>query len=350
MHPLRTTLRTLAVATLITGAWATFAQAQQGAGHAHAHGAADSQAQAPNTPTAHGAGMMMASHANDEASFLAHMIPHHQEAVNSARALLAVTERPELRALADAIIASQTAEIEAMEAWLAAWHPDAPRDMAYQPMMRDLGPNADAAAVEQAFLEDMIMHHMMAVRDARMLVMQGRVENDEVGALAQSIIDEQLTEIDLMRGWLAEWFGITTPMGAMHGDAAAPMGAMDHAGMGHGAAHDAHGGMGMQMQHGGMGMMHGGMGMMHGGMGTQMQHGGMGMMQGGHQHHGADGLVDAAAAAQLAQAFLDGRGTGTVTTVAEPVITYEVQFTDASGGGVLIVDARTGAVRLATER
>ena len=55
-------------------------------------------------------------------------------------------------------------------------------------------------------------------------------------------------------------------------------------------------------------------------------------------------------AARLAQAFLDGQGDGAVTGVEEPLLTFEVRFDDAQGDGVLIVDARTGTVRLATER
>ena len=303
MNTFVTTLRALTLGALLMLWSAAVAQGgQHGAGHGHGHEADAEQDTSTGMGMAAGGPMgsgMMAPHAVDEAGFLAHMIPHHQEAVDSARALLEVTERPELRALGDAIIASQTAEIEAMEGWLDAWHPDAPRDVAYVPMMRDLGPDAPAEEVERAFLEDMIMHHMMAVRDARMLLMRGLAEHDEVAALARSIVSEQMAEIDQMRAWLADWFGVTVPMGMMHGG----------------------------MQHGGM--QHGGM-MMHDGVGA--------------------GLIDEAGAARLAQAFLDGRGDGVVTGVEAPVITYEVRFDDGQGGGTLIVDARDGTVRLATER
>jgi len=356
MHTMTTTIRTLALGALLALGATSIAQGQHGAGHGHG---------APNTQDgangmgmgpggAMGPGMPMASQTTDEAGFLTHMIPHHQEAVDTARALLEVTERPELRAFLEGIIASQTAEIEAMESWLEAYHPEAPRDIAYEPMMRDLGPNASVEALERAFLEDMLMHHMMAVRDARMLLMQGVVEHEEVATLARSIVTEQMTEIDQMGTWLADWFGVTMPMGRMMDGTGVGTGGDP---MGQGMMQGDSGMMGGMMQ-GGMGMMQGGMGMMGGAMGSGMMgsgmaHGATGMgMHGAHGRQGAAFAVPVGVeeAARLAQAFLDGRGTGAVTRLQEPVITYEVRFDDAEGGGVLIVDARTGAVRLATER
>jgi uncharacterized protein (DUF305 family) len=147
-----------------------------------------------------------------EASFLAHMIPHHQEAIDSARQLLNVTERPELIDLARGIIETQSDEIEAMAAWLDAWHPEVEREVAYEPMMRDLR-GAAASEIERAFLEDMIVHHMVAVREARMLLARGYAEHEEVAELARTIIATQTSEMRQMASWLSEWFGVRGPMG-----------------------------------------------------------------------------------------------------------------------------------------
>lgn len=155
---------------------------------------------------------MMRIQTTSEASFLVHMIPHHQEAIDSARQLLNATERPELIGLARDIIATQSAEIESMASWLDAWHPDADREVAYEPMMRDLS-GAPASEIERAFLEDMIFHHMMAVREARMLLARGYAEHEEVAELARTIIATQTSEMRRMHAWLAEWFGVRGPMG-----------------------------------------------------------------------------------------------------------------------------------------
>ena len=54
--------------------------------------------------------------------FVTMMIPHHQGAVDMAKALLLRTSDPELRNLAQGIIAEQQNEIQLMQAWLAR-HP-----------------------------------------------------------------------------------------------------------------------------------------------------------------------------------------------------------------------------------
>ena len=54
-------------------------------------------------------------------AFLEEMIVHHEGAVAMARQVLSVSERPELRSLAEAIIEAQEGEIAQMQAWQAAW-------------------------------------------------------------------------------------------------------------------------------------------------------------------------------------------------------------------------------------
>lgn len=53
--------------------------------------------------------------------FLDAMIPHHEGAVTMAKDLSQKTQRPELQTLAQAILASQQAEIDQMKAWRKTW-------------------------------------------------------------------------------------------------------------------------------------------------------------------------------------------------------------------------------------
>jgi uncharacterized protein (DUF305 family) len=57
-----------------------------------------------------------------EAVFMAMMIPHHEGAIEMANLALDRAAHDELKALARAIIASQSAEIEQMNRWLAEWY------------------------------------------------------------------------------------------------------------------------------------------------------------------------------------------------------------------------------------
>lgn len=60
---------------------------------------------------------------------------------------------------------------------------------------------------EQAFLEEMIVHHEGAVAMAEGLITQTR--RPELIALAREIITAQVKEIQQMKDWHTQWFGNT---------------------------------------------------------------------------------------------------------------------------------------------
>lgn len=59
--------------------------------------------------------------ADFDRAFIDEMIPHHQMAIMMANMLLASTSRPEMKKLAEDIVAVQTKEVDDMRAWAKAW-------------------------------------------------------------------------------------------------------------------------------------------------------------------------------------------------------------------------------------
>ena len=139
-----------------------------------------------------------------EFEYLAEMVAHHEDAVLAA-AELQRSNRPQLRAFGASIVETQSAQIDLMNEWLARWYPGRTTDVDYEPMMRDLS-GLSGDELDEAFLRDMIAHHMVAVMMSQHLLVGGFAEHRRVNGLAESIRDEQHVEIFQMRRWLAEWF------------------------------------------------------------------------------------------------------------------------------------------------
>ena len=63
----------------------------------------------------------------------------------------------------------------------------------------------EGEAFEVGFMSMMIAHHQSATEMARWILES--TENPEITQAAQTIIDEQETEIEQMTAWLREWYG-----------------------------------------------------------------------------------------------------------------------------------------------
>jgi uncharacterized protein (DUF305 family) len=138
---------------------------------------------------------------NTERDFLEHMIPHHMEAVDTATIVQEKggNLRP-IRDLVESIKVSQTAEIELMKGWYLSWYGTPYQDTGvYTPMMRSLG-DLSGTELDRVFLEDMIVHHEMAVSVSKKVL--ELKTNPETAALATKIIAAQEKEIYLMKDLL----------------------------------------------------------------------------------------------------------------------------------------------------
>jgi uncharacterized protein (DUF305 family) len=153
-----------------------------------------------------------------EVGFARDMMIHHAQAVDMAVLLRDRTEDPEMKQLALDILLTQQAQIGQMQGWLMAWErPIARVGPAMEWMgMPTTGPMPGMASPEQLnqlrelegeaadelFLHLMIPHHVSGV-DMGEAALE-LATRPEVRALAQSIVDAQVSEIAYMETLLQQ--------------------------------------------------------------------------------------------------------------------------------------------------
>ena len=141
-----------------------------------------------------------------EIKFLKGMIDHHAMAVHMARACSTRADHPELKQLCEQIKTAQQEEIAQMQSWLHSWywithHPHMmPGDMSQMARMESM----TGSTFEIAFLEMMIKHHSMAVRDAGQCAR--RASHPDLKRFCHDIHKAQEAEIAQMKGWLCQWY------------------------------------------------------------------------------------------------------------------------------------------------
>ncbi|MET7339005.1 DUF305 domain-containing protein [Nonomuraea sp. NPDC005650] len=142
----------------------------------------------------------------DEGGYLAHMVAHDQEAVAAARQLQR-SDRPQMRALGASIVETQQADIATMRAWLDRWYPGlSGAAIGHQPMIRDLS-ELSGDALDNAFLRDMIPHHMVTVTMSQQLLVSGQARHPEAVGFVTKVRDARHAEMFRMQRYLADWFG-----------------------------------------------------------------------------------------------------------------------------------------------
>ena len=155
------------------------------------------------------------------------MIPHHESVIALAHVAVPELTHPDLIRIAEAIVDTQDAEIEALEELRDAWYPDAPT-VAMDQIMGMPGMDTDMEMMDQvmradwqvqsfcaaenkdlAFIEQVIPHHQMAV-DTSESALEMAV-HPELVAIAELVIAAQEQEIEELEAIRAELIGKATP-------------------------------------------------------------------------------------------------------------------------------------------
>lgn len=168
-----------------------------------------------------------------EQDFLMGMIPHHRGAVMMSRMALEKATRPELKELAQKVIAEQAMEIQLMSNYLRDWYgmqppagdmmsPEMMREMD-MPMMHGTMPSVEAmmrsmqsletksgAEFDIAYMSALAEHHAMASMMASSVLVGGY--HGDLYKLAARIVKDQGEEIVQLQAWLEQWYGIDRPL------------------------------------------------------------------------------------------------------------------------------------------
>lgn len=157
-------------------------------------GGSDSDSAASGTPTG----------APFDRAFIDAMVPHHESAIEMARAAKETgLSQPELVKVADDILATQRNEIDQMKEWFGSSAIDPAGAAALGLDESEMGMQHDADAllnstdVNTDFAQIMITHHQGAITMAKLAA--DRADHGELEDLAENIVSAQEREIDVMR-------------------------------------------------------------------------------------------------------------------------------------------------------
>ena len=137
--------------------------------------------------------------------FIDSMIHHHEGALKMSEAVIAKTQRAELKTFAQKIIVDQKKEIATMKGWRDKWYAGKPSALNMEMpgmKMSEMG-EMSGSNVDQEFLKMMTQHHEGAVLMAEEALK--KAERPEIKTLAEGVIKAQKGEIEKMQRWEKEW-------------------------------------------------------------------------------------------------------------------------------------------------
>lgn len=157
---------------------------------------------APATPE-HAAAGHSTSAAPFDAQFIDSMIEHHEGAIVMANEAQNQAQRPEIKALASAVLAAQQGEIKQMRDWRAQWFPDLKDKVSMNMDMEPMTVPSGADPHDIRFNDAMIPHHESAISKAQEALKTS--QRAEIKALATAIVAAQTAQIEQMKAWRAAW-------------------------------------------------------------------------------------------------------------------------------------------------
>lgn len=130
---------------------------------------------------------------NTEEEFILHMIPHHQEAIDTATIIIQKSQYKKLQALAQAIVDAQTKEVTMMNWWMQSRYPSSTKQVEYMKMMDANLWNLEGNELDKLFILGMIKHHQWAIMMAQQVLEIS--QKPEIVKMANDIITSQTSEI-----------------------------------------------------------------------------------------------------------------------------------------------------------
>ena len=138
-------------------------------------------------------------------AFMSEMISHHGMAVDMGEMAVEKAVHPELKAVAEDIVKSQSAEIKLMQRLLKRWYGVSVKPRMTHDDEMDMA-ELDAATgseFELRFMSLMTVHHTLAIERAR--IATKRAGHKRVRQLARAIVMAQKREVKQFREWTVAW-------------------------------------------------------------------------------------------------------------------------------------------------